>query len=336
MDMPQLDLFGGDAGVVKPAPLSAAPDSGGAEDAGVAGIAAAIPRSIRLGTSSWSFPGWAGIVYDRTYTETQLARHGLRAYAQHPLLRAVGIDRSYYAPLDAAAYAAYAAVVPADFRFLVKAERLLVLPDIEDGRGGTVVNGRFLDPAYATELVVRPVMEGLGDRAGPILFQFSPMHPRRVGGVAAFAERLREFLLALPAGPLYAVELRTPELFDEPYFAALAAAGAAHGYTVHGSMIPLDRQLEMLPVSANPALVIRWMLHARHGYQEARAAYEPFNAIVDPDEHTRLAIIAAALAARDEDRDACIIVNNKAEGSSPLSVFALASLLADHPSMRRT
>ena len=162
------------------------------------------------------------------------------------------------------------------------------------------------------------------------------MHPWRVGGVEAFAARLGAFLSELPAGPLYAVELRTPELFAGPYFAALAAAGAAHAYTVHGSMIPLDRQLELLPVSANPALVLRWMLHARHGYAEARAAYEPFNAIVDPDEPTRLAIITAALAARDEDRDAYIIVNNKAEGSSPLSVFALASLLADHPSMRRS
>jgi uncharacterized protein YecE (DUF72 family) len=341
MDIPQLDLFGGDAGVVKPASLSASAAVGadgkdGADGGDIADIAAAIPSSLRLGTSSWSFPGWAGIVYDRLYTETQLARYGLRAYAQHPLLRAVGIDRSYYAPLDAAAFGAYAAVVPADFRFLVKAERLLVLPDIEDGRGGSVANGRFLDPEYATEYVVRPVIDGLGDRAGPILFQFSPMHPRRVGGVAAFAERLGEFLSALPAGPLYAVELRTPELFAKPYFDALAAVGAAHGYTVHGSMVPLERQLEMLPVAANPALVLRWMLHARHGYAEARTAYEPFNAIVDPDEPARLAIIKAALAARDEDRDAYVIVNNKAEGSSPLSVLALASLLTDHPSMRRS
>jgi uncharacterized protein YecE (DUF72 family) len=319
MDRPQLDLFGGDAATVRPA--SPAP--------GTDRIAARIPTSIHLGTSSWSFPGWAGIVYDREHTETQLARHGLRAYAQHPLLRAVGIDRSYYAPLDAAAYAAYAAAVPEDFRFLVKAERLLVLPDIDDGRGGSVANGRFLDPDYATEFVVRPVTEGLQQRAGPILFQFSPMHPHRVGGPVAFAHRLREFLLALPTGPLYAVELRTPDLFTSHYFDALAAAGAAHGYTVHGSMLPLATQLDLLPVTRNPALVLRWMLHARHGYNEARAAYAPFNAIVDPDEASRLAIIAAAMATLDENRDAYVIVNNKAEGSSPLSVFQIAADIAN-------
>ena len=41
------------------------------------------------GTSSWSFPGWAGIVYDSKVSQTTLARHGLAAYARHPLFRTV-------------------------------------------------------------------------------------------------------------------------------------------------------------------------------------------------------------------------------------------------------
>src|SRR5262245_28797051 len=65
----------------------------------LADVARRLPRSVRLGTSSWSFPGWQGIVYDRSASETQLARHGLAAYARHPLLRAVGVDRTYYAPI---------------------------------------------------------------------------------------------------------------------------------------------------------------------------------------------------------------------------------------------
>ncbi|MEO7671692.1 MAG: DUF72 domain-containing protein [Longimicrobiales bacterium] len=273
-------------------------------------------------------------MYDATYTERQLARQGLAAYAQHSLLRTVGIDRSYYAPLDAKAYADYANAVPPDFRFLVKAERLLVLPDIEDTRGGVAVNPLFLDAPYATEVIIAPIVEGLGDRAGPILFQFSPMHPRRVGGSREFATRLHDFLSALPAGPLYAVELRTPDLFTPAYFDALAAAGAVHAYTVHGSMLPLREQLELLPITDQRALVIRWMLHTRHGYNEARAAYTPFNSIVDADEESRRAIVAAAIAAADERKEAFVVVNNKAEGSSPLSVFALASLLEEELAAR--
>ena len=51
-----------------------------------------LPANVYLGTSSWSFPGWQDIVYSRQYTESQLARHGLAAYSQHPVLRAVGIE----------------------------------------------------------------------------------------------------------------------------------------------------------------------------------------------------------------------------------------------------
>jgi hypothetical protein len=77
------------------------------------------PR-IRLGASTWSYPGWAGIVWDEgPYSEAVLAKNGLAAYAQHPLLRCVGIDRSFYRPLTEGQYARYAGQVPDDFRFVV-------------------------------------------------------------------------------------------------------------------------------------------------------------------------------------------------------------------------
>ena len=41
-------------------------------------IAARLPPHVHFGTSSWSFPGWRGIVYSSTRTQTALAREGLR------------------------------------------------------------------------------------------------------------------------------------------------------------------------------------------------------------------------------------------------------------------
>jgi uncharacterized protein YecE (DUF72 family) len=323
--IPQFDLFGApDPDIVKPARANSLADS-----------AQSVPARIRVGTSSWSFPGWNGIVYDGEYSERALARNGLAAYAQHPLLRTVGIDRSYYAPLQAREYEEYARVVPDDFRFLVKAERLLTLPDITDSSGSSAVNARFLDAAYATEMVVAPIVDGLQAKAGPILFQFSPMHPRRVGGVDAFAERLHEFIDGLPRGPLYAVELRTPELFTRRYVDALHSVDAVHAFTVHGSMTPLAEQLHHVPAASQRALVIRWMLHAKFGYSEARAAYAPFNQIVDRDDETRDAIVAAAIEAAEERREAYVVINNKAEGSSPLSAFETMKSIAEEVRTRR-
>jgi uncharacterized protein YecE (DUF72 family) len=66
-----------------------------------------LPENLYLGTSSWAFPGWAGLVYDRVASQEILAHEGLAAYAAHPLFRAGGIDRTYYAPLPAADFDAY-------------------------------------------------------------------------------------------------------------------------------------------------------------------------------------------------------------------------------------
>ena len=82
-------------------------------------LAARLNPRIRLGASTWSYPGWAGIVWDeRLYAEAVLAKNGLAANAQHPLLRCVGIDRSFYRPLTEGQYARYADQVPDDFRFV--------------------------------------------------------------------------------------------------------------------------------------------------------------------------------------------------------------------------
>jgi hypothetical protein len=59
-------------------------------------VATQLPREVRLGTSSWSFPGWHSMVYDRVASEAALAGDGLAAYAAHPLLRSVCIDRSFW------------------------------------------------------------------------------------------------------------------------------------------------------------------------------------------------------------------------------------------------
>jgi uncharacterized protein YecE (DUF72 family) len=291
-------------------------------------VAARLPATVRLGTSSWSFPGWDGTVYDRPASQSVLARHGLEAYARHPLLRTVGIDRTYYRSLPAADFASFAGAVPSDFRFLVKADRLLTSPTNPEGYGVRDLNPHFLDPLFAVQEVVGPMWEGLGANAGPILFQFSPMHPNLVGGRGPFFERLHRFLDALPEGPLYAVELRTPALLTAEYAALLEATGAAHCYNVHPAMAPLERQLEVLSPFYQPALVVRWMLHAGLRYEVARDRYQPFDRIVDEDLPSRERIAITVLDATLAERDTFVIVNNKAEGSSPLSVFRLAERIA--------
>lgn len=282
-------------------------------------VAEKMPEGLYLGTSSWSFPGWEGIVYDRKVSESVLARHGLAAYARHPLFSTVCIDRTYYGPISKAEFADYADAVPEQFRFVVKAHEMLTRIRMKDDPASP--NPQFLDVDYAMEEVVGPCLEGLGKRAAVLLLQFPP---QRVDAVDGFSETLHRFLEKLPRDLLYAIELRNPELFSDSYIQAIGEVGACHCFNVHPTMPSIEEQARRVDATSLPAVVVRWMLSRRRTYGDAKEAFYPFNELAEPDAASRKAI---ATLCRHAQR-AFVIVNNKAEGSAPLSLVLLAEELA--------
>jgi uncharacterized protein YecE (DUF72 family) len=303
-----------------PATVRAAPVA-----ADVAALAAALPRTLRLGTSSWAFAGWSGFVYAARTVQARLPRHGLAAYAQHPLLRAVGLDRTFYAPMTGAELAGLAAVTPADFRFVVKAPSECTDP-VRRGDGGRPErsNERWLDAAFARDFAVAPAVQGLGERLGTLVFQFPPQGDL-AQEPARFAARLGAFLGALPKPVPCAVELRDAALLTADYAAVLRDAGVQHCYSVHPRMPALSRQLEVVPLTG-PA-VVRWLLHPGLGYDEAKARYEPFDRLVDPDPARRADVADLVRRALALSLPVTVVANNKAEGSAPRTLLELARLL---------
>jgi uncharacterized protein YecE (DUF72 family) len=311
----QTDLFGGppaDAQIVRP--VVPAPQ--------LLQVAQRLPKNLHLGTSSLSFPGWEGIVYAEQYRVAVLARYGLRAYAQHPLLNALNIDSTFYRPQTAEQLSQLAADVPDNFRFIVKAYTgLTTAPDTPRAqqRG---IEPVFLDPLYAEQTVITPLVTGLGPKLGAILFQFSPLGSRYTRDPETFVARLGEFLSELPRGPVYAVELRDPEILGAHYEDALAAAGAVHCSTVHSRMPPVDGQV--LEGASGP-MIIRWMLQPGDDYESAGARFAPFNRIAEPDKLSRSRIAGLVKRGLSSGRDVYVMAANNAEGSAPLTLFELAT-----------
>ncbi len=92
-------------------------------------------------------------------------------------------------------------------------------------------------------------------------------------------------------------------------------------------MPPIDEQYQAARALASSPLVVRWMLHPSHRYEGAKRRYEPFDQLVDEDIDNRRAIARMCLDATASRRSAVVIVNNKAEGSSPLTIQKLAETL---------
>ncbi len=297
-------------------------------------LAERIGSRVHLGTSSWSFPGWRGLVWAGAHPEATLSRHGLTAYGRHPLLRAVSIDRSFYRPLDAATFAGMAAQVPEDFRFLVKAPAMVsdaTVRDPETGRG-LQPNPLFLDPGLALDSFVRPAVEGLAGRIGALVFQLSPLGSRWLRELPALHARLDALFAAcspaLPAGAVLALEVRDAALVSPETAEVLRRHGVRYCLGLHDRMPPIAEQLPMLRSLWPGSFVCRWNLQRGLKYSAAKDLFSPFDRLQAPDPATREAlarIIAGTVAA---GYAAYATINNKAEGSAPLSVIELAQAIA--------
>jgi uncharacterized protein YecE (DUF72 family) len=197
----------------------------------------------------------------------------------------------------------------------------------------SAANPRFLDSGFAVEGFVRPCMEGLGHKAGALVFQFPPVGQALTRRPEVFADQLQRFLEGLPRGPLYSVELRDRELLTPAYLQALRDVGAHHCIGLHPRMPVVSEQARIAGIAHEGPLVVRWNLHQGLAYEEAKARYQPFTRLVDEDIPNRVSLARLCLEAADRGKPAFVIANNKAEGCAPLTLFKLAEqivLAAQH------
>lgn len=291
-------------------------------------LATQLGAALRMGTMSWSFAGWRGIVYGKDAEPKLLAEAGLTAYGAHALLRAVEIDRSFYEPLPTAYFEHVRGQVPDSFRFLVKAHEDCTQPQFPRharyGKKQGQRNERFLDAGYAIDAVIAPAVEGLGQKLAALLFQFPPQDAREP---RAFADKLAAFLQKLPRGVPYAVELRNAELLTPAYARTLEHAGAVHAHNVWGGMPSVLAQARLIPPPARKPLIVRWLMRSGDDYEGARSRFMPFSRLAEPDFRNREDIATLIAKALAHDVPAFVLVNNKAEGCAPESIFELARLI---------
>jgi uncharacterized protein YecE (DUF72 family) len=289
------------------------------EHAETAAIAARLPGGVFFGTSTWSFPGWAGIVYSRRATTAELARAGLAEYARHPLLTTVGIDRGYYGPIPPGDLARYAEQLPPGFRCCAKAPEAVT----------SAASADYLRAERFTDEMVNPFLETFGQHTGPFIIQIPPARREAALEPGRFAERLGSFLEALPREARYAVELRDPALLSPAYRDALGARGVAHVYNYATAMPMPEEQARELPLEAPEFAVVRLLLRPGTRYGDRREEFLPFDRIVDPNREMRRQVVGLIREALRVGSETFVLVNNKAEGCAPLTIRALAELLAN-------
>ncbi len=314
----QLDLFGG-AGGVQPI-----------VDDEVVALRRRLPPRLYLGTCSWTFPGWSG-VWAGQPTQAELVRRGLHAYARHPLFSTVEIDRSYYGPLSSDELHDYATQLPPGFPVVSKLWNELTTPVFADhprwGARAGQRNQRFLDPELGQELLA-PYRQGafsLHKHAGPFILSVPPLAPSLRSDPLAFCRGLERLLDALPEGR-YAVEVRNRELRVPRLGILLRDRGCALVLNWWSGLPDLAEQRRTAPRFA--FYVVRLMLPPNIAYDDRKAQMAPFDRVRDPQPAMRRHVVELLRDTLPEI-DVYVLANNKAEGSAPGTLRAIAEELVE-------
>ena len=86
-------------------------------------------------------------------------------------------------------------------------------------------------------------------------------------------------------------------------------------------------------LSAN-FVVVRLMIPPGRSYQDEKARFDPFDRIVEPQPVVRREVVELVRATFELGLETFVLVNNKVEGSSPLTIHALARELASRTFVR--
>src|ERR1700694_2107494 len=150
---------------------------------------------IRVGTSAFTAEGWVGSFYPAGMQP----RDFLSYYAMK--FDTVELDNTFYRTPSLSTVQGWNTKTPPGFIFVAKIPQVIthekVLVDCEDDLN------HFLK-----------TMDALGDKLGPLLFQFGYFNKAKFKSQAEFLALLKPFLKKLPKGYQFAVEIRNKNWLD--------------------------------------------------------------------------------------------------------------------------
>jgi uncharacterized protein YecE (DUF72 family) len=302
------------------------------------GVVALASRGVMIGTSSWKYPGWRGMLYDDDryiwrgkFSEARFERSCLAEYAE--VFKTVCVDAAYYRFPDERYLRGLVSQVPEDFQFTFKVtdditiRRFTNLPRF--GARAGKPNENFLNADLFTSAFLAPC-EPFRRNIGLLVFEFSRFYPEDFARGRDFVGALDTFLGRLPGGWPYAVELRNRNFLHPDYLAMLARRGVAHVYNSWAGMPYVSEQLAIPETMTNPALsAARFQLKPGRKFQEAVDLFSPYDRLLEPYEEARAAaaILIQRVIADKKLRKLFLYVSNRLEGNALQSILAILGRL---------
>jgi uncharacterized protein YecE (DUF72 family) len=281
---------------------------------------------ICLGTSSWRYAGWCGILYDEDrylwgthFSKQRFSDHCLEEYAA--TFRSVCVDATYYSLPRKRFLEGLVAQVPREFVFSFKVPDDLTIrtfPKVEGfGARAGLRNDFYLSPELLEMGFLRR-LEPMKEQVGALVFEFSHFHSGEYEHGRDFVADLDTFFSRAPKGWRYAVEIRNGNWLHPEYFAMLSSHGVAHVYNQWTRMPPVLEQMTVHPPEANPFLAARFLLTPGRSHEWSKEQFEPFHQLreIDPPAREAMARLLQAAMNRRDGAPTYVYVGNELEGNA--------------------
>lgn len=303
-------------------------------------LAALAEDNVYVGTSSWKYPGWRGLLYDEQrylyrgkVSESRFEKECLEEYAD--VFRTVCVDAGYYQFPSPQSIRELCRQVPDGFKFSFKVTDQITartFPKLDRyGERGGQRNPHFLDAELFRSAFLASC-EPHHDKIGVLMFEFSHFHPRDFQRGREFMDMLDAFLGKLPQGWQYGVEVRNPSLLHPDYFAMLRSHGVTHVLNNWTRMPTVAEQIRIPDSLTNDEfLAARFLLKPGRTFEKAVQMFKPYDGTKEINEEAR-EVAAKIIRMRREDakrkktKPSFLFFNNRLEGNSLYTVNAVLQL----------
>lgn len=269
-----------------------------------------MPGSYAIGTCSWNYDSWVGLVYSKP---SPRSADYLPEYARR--FRTAEIDSFFYRLPESRDVLDYLGAVDEDFTFTVKvSEDICLTHRRRRGAGPLEPNPHFLSPELFAAYL---------DRLGPMLprvealmLEFEYLNRDKMRDLDAFLRALEVFTEAAPPGLPLAIETRNKGYLTREYFQFLREKGLIHVFSEKLYMPPVHEVYERFGDLVSGTTVIRLLGGDRAEIEERSGGR--WDRIIEPKaDKAKIADLAGHLVYLGGR--VIINVNNHYEGSAPLT-----------------
>ena len=301
-------------------------------------LASLASNGVFIGTSSWKYPGWRGMIYDEQryvyrgkFAMTRFERDCLKEYAE--VFKTVCVDVGYYRFPETRYIEGLVSQVPSDFQFTFKVTDEITLKKFTNlprfGLRAGQANENFLNADMFARAFIEPFIP-FQSNIGMFIFEFSKFYKTDYEHGRDFVSDLDKFLGAIPKGWQYGVEIRNKFFLQPDYFECLSRHGVAHVFNSWADMPPVIEQIGTPGIFTNAEVTgARFLLKPGRKYQEAVDLFSPYEKIkeVYPEARMAAADLITRVLVRNAIRKIFLYVNNRLEGNALLTIMAMLEQL---------